>query len=352
MKIRTDFVTNSSSSSFCIEVEFKTDSNAVATMNLAVSSETCFSDDGDMTGEYISLHPDKEKGDVCFSKKSIYEISNIDELCDLLFSTATIEGWCNGEDEYEDLEEFEECVDKTFVVTGKLKYYSNREEIAKIIEDMGGIVSGTVSKKTDYLINNNIDSTSSKNTKAKELGVPIITELEFMKMFDTDPYYEEGGETVSVSDVAPKTIKKFKKQCKSNEITMQNLSTICIRNQKFGSGDSAMWVDCDNSVFAEYKHQYDNATKEEKEEIINKMFETVKKGIELPVNDNEYALSETMLCVWDSDDTLLRKSLENYLKGNLTGYWMATLSDEHNIDVATKKVFSREVLLFGDMHHD
>lgn len=68
---------------------------------------------------------------------------------------------------------------KTFVITGALETYSNRDELKKEIEDRGGKVAGSVSAKTSYLINNDINSNSSKNKKAKSLGVPIITEQDF-----------------------------------------------------------------------------------------------------------------------------------------------------------------------------
>ena len=72
---------------------------------------------------------------------------------------------------------------KTFVITGSLLHYENRDALKAEIESGGGKVAGSVSKKTDYLINNDIESGSSKNKKAKELGVPIITEDDYIKMF-------------------------------------------------------------------------------------------------------------------------------------------------------------------------
>jgi DNA ligase (NAD+) len=71
---------------------------------------------------------------------------------------------------------------KTFVITGSLVHYKNRSELVEIIESLGGKVSGSVSTKTDFLLNNDIESSSSKNKKAKEIGVPIISEEGFIKM--------------------------------------------------------------------------------------------------------------------------------------------------------------------------
>ena len=71
---------------------------------------------------------------------------------------------------------------KTFVITGSLEHYENRDKLVEYIESLGGKASSSVSAKTSYLINNDITSTSGKNKKAKELGVPIITEEEFINM--------------------------------------------------------------------------------------------------------------------------------------------------------------------------
>ena len=67
----------------------------------------------------------------------------------------------------------------TFVITGSLNNYTNRDELKNEIELRGGKVSGSVSAKTAFLINNDITSNSGKNKKAKELNIPIITEDDF-----------------------------------------------------------------------------------------------------------------------------------------------------------------------------
>ena len=70
----------------------------------------------------------------------------------------------------------------TFVITGEVNYFKNRRELQDTIEKLGGKATSSVSKSTNYLINNDINSTSNKNKNAKKFGVPIITEDDFLKM--------------------------------------------------------------------------------------------------------------------------------------------------------------------------
>ena len=69
-----------------------------------------------------------------------------------------------------------------FVITGSLVHFENRSEAKELIESLGGKVTGSVTKKTNYLINNYIESNSSKNKKARELGIPILSEEDFRKL--------------------------------------------------------------------------------------------------------------------------------------------------------------------------
>lgn len=71
---------------------------------------------------------------------------------------------------------------KVFVITGSLTHYKNRDELVGVIEGLNGKVSGSVSTKTSYLINNDTQSSSSKNQKAKQLNIPIISEQDFISM--------------------------------------------------------------------------------------------------------------------------------------------------------------------------
>lgn len=82
------------------------------------------------------------------------------------------------------LETTNELENKTFVITGSVNHYQNRETLKSDIEAHGGKVVGSISSKVNYLINNDINSTSSKNQKAKSLGIPIISEDEFLSMLN------------------------------------------------------------------------------------------------------------------------------------------------------------------------
>ena len=73
-------------------------------------------------------------------------------------------------------------IDKIFVITGDVYHFANRSELKEFIESRGGKVTGSVTGKTTYLINNDVNSTSGKNKKAKELNVPIISEDDFLAM--------------------------------------------------------------------------------------------------------------------------------------------------------------------------
>lgn len=69
-----------------------------------------------------------------------------------------------------------------FVITGNVEHFANRNEVKSVIESRGGKVTGSVTSRTSYLINNDVQSSSSKNRKARELGIPVISEEEFLRM--------------------------------------------------------------------------------------------------------------------------------------------------------------------------
>lgn len=67
-----------------------------------------------------------------------------------------------------------------------MEHFSNRKELQELIESLGGKAAGSVSAKTSYLINNDTASSSSKNKKAKELGIPILSEADFLKLVEEE----------------------------------------------------------------------------------------------------------------------------------------------------------------------
>ncbi len=79
-------------------------------------------------------------------------------------------------------EENQSLEGKQFVITGSVEHFENRAKLKEYIEERGGKVTGSVTKKTDFLINNDTQSSSSKNKKAKELGIPILSEEDFLQM--------------------------------------------------------------------------------------------------------------------------------------------------------------------------
>ena len=78
------------------------------------------------------------------------------------------------------------CEGLTFVITGDVHHFKNRNELKAYIESQGGKVTGSVSKSTSFLINNDIESTSGKNKKAQQLQIPIISEDDFIERFGTE----------------------------------------------------------------------------------------------------------------------------------------------------------------------
>ena len=83
---------------------------------------------------------------------------------------------------HEETTETQVLAGKTFVITGSVEHFANRSEMKAFIEARGGKVTGSVTKKTDYLINNDKASGSSKNKKAQELGIPILSEEDFLEL--------------------------------------------------------------------------------------------------------------------------------------------------------------------------
>ena len=89
-------------------------------------------------------------------------------------------------EEYEAASGTGACAGLTFVITGDVHQFANRNAFKAYVESAGGKVTGSVSKSTNFLVNNDIESTSGKNRKARELGIPVISEDEFISRFGSD----------------------------------------------------------------------------------------------------------------------------------------------------------------------
>ena len=141
----------------------------------------------DLAKRFTSYSSFKEniKGDFDFSSLGGYgyEMNKSLKTFDYTELDYIVENYLNIQEEKQEVYE-KKLQNLTFCVTGKVSIWKNRDELSAFIENLGGKVTGSVSKNTDYLINNDVNSTSAKNNKAKELGIPIISEQTFMDNFD------------------------------------------------------------------------------------------------------------------------------------------------------------------------
>lgn len=130
----------------------------------------------------------------------------------------------------------------TFVVTGDVHHYKNRNELKAYIESQGGKVTGSVSKSTHYLINNDAESQSSKNKKAHELNIPIITEEQFIAQFgeEQEKASRENGYSLIV----------IKTPCKDKSMKMKAFAF----TGRIISSDSESY-NFHSSPFSWYKHK-------------------------------------------------------------------------------------------------
>ena len=141
----------------------------------------------DLAKRFTSYNAFKEniEGDFDFSSLSGYgyEMNKSLKTFDYTELDYIVENYLNIKEEKQEVYE-KKLQNLTFCVTGKVSVWKNRDELSAFIENLGGKVTGSVSKNTNYLINNDVNSTSAKNNKAKELGIPIISEQTFMDNFD------------------------------------------------------------------------------------------------------------------------------------------------------------------------
>ena len=141
----------------------------------------------DLAKRFTSYGAFKENIEGSFDFSSLggygYEMNKSLKTFDYTELDYIVENYLNIQEEKQEVYE-KKLQNLTFCVTGKVSVWKNRDELSAFIENLGGKVTGSVSKNTNYLINNDVNSTSAKNNKAKELGIPIISEQTFIDNFD------------------------------------------------------------------------------------------------------------------------------------------------------------------------
>ena len=141
----------------------------------------------DLASKFTSYDAFKENIEGNFDFSSLggygYEMNKSLKTFDYTELDYIVENYLNIKEEKQEEKE-QKLEGLTFCVTGKVKIFKNRDELSALIESLGGKVTGSVTKNTNYLINNDTESTSAKNKKAKELNIKIIGEQSFMDLFD------------------------------------------------------------------------------------------------------------------------------------------------------------------------
>ena len=294
MKIRTDFVTNSSSANYTVSLELISDND-----ERVWSGPITACADGDQSKELASSA--SYEGEL----PTISKDKTIDTLCEMLFEGVVIKG-CYYDNTRVSDESDDDCEDKKFVVTGKLEYFENRDELVAYIEDLGGVVVGSVSKNTDYLICNDKTSTSSKMKKAQELNIPIISELEFITRFgDSDDFDIDIGEDeewdedfeprdYNAKELYSDLLERIKKECREKGLNISSLDKIIIREDVYATGDDPIWDDILDEEYGgeKYKVSVYSATEDRWQTIT--LIEGETRNSSFRVLDQESASYKTL----------------------------------------------------------
>ena len=300
MKIRTDFVTNSSSANYLLDVVMVGENEEIAFTSLAVSPETCWSADGDMSADDISLYASQNADDVYIGKHAIHKAKDIEELIDWIYEDAEVEGYWPRHGESEDN------------------------------------LPGDEPKKEQPVAEDEKHESEEKDDEENDEDEDD----------DWDDYDEDNRiESVSLARICPKEKAIFKKMAKENGLTIENLKHITIKNSKYGNGDSAMYVEED--AFSEYKKRYDKAeTQEEKDAILKELTEFANSKPVVEVCDNEFCLDDEMQVEFLASEEDIEEEMKKMLEGKRRrNYWMGEDAWVYGVNVKERTVDAEHMLL-------